>query len=79
MKVKLFYKKECPRCPAAKELVKETENVEYFDIEDVDGLSEATYYGVMTTPSIVVVDENNNPVKAWLGETPTEEEYSKWI
>lgn len=79
MKVKLFYKKECPRCPAAKELVKETENVEYFDIEDVDGLSEATYYGVMATPSIIVLDESNNPVKAWLGEVPVQEEYVKWI
>jgi len=79
MKVKLFYKKACPRCPAAKELVKETSNVEYFDVEDVDGLSEATYYGVLSTPSILVLDDNNNPVKEWFGEVPSVEEYGKWL
>ncbi|TET53879.1 MAG: thioredoxin family protein [Actinobacteria bacterium] len=79
MKVKLFYKEACPRCPAAKELVKETKDVKYFDIEEVDGLSEATYYGVMSTPSIIVVDDSNNLIKTWLGEVPTEEEYNKWL
>jgi hypothetical protein len=79
MKVKLFYKEACSRCPAAKELIEGTQNTEYFNIEEVDGLSEATYYGVMATPSIIVLDDNNNPVKEWLGEVPTTEEYNKWI
>ncbi len=79
MKVKLFYKEACPKCPAAKDLVKDTDNVEYFNIEEVEGLSEATYYGVMATPSIIVVDDNNNALKLWLGEVPASEEYAKWI
>ncbi len=79
MKVKLFYKETCPRCPAAKELVKEKKDVQYFDIEEVNGLSEATYYGVMSTPSIIVEDDSNNLIKAWLGEVPTREEYNKWL
>jgi len=79
MKAKLFYKEACPRCPAAKELVKETKDVEYFNVEDVDGLAEANYYGVMATPSIVVVDDNSNIVKTWIGEVPDTEEYNKWV
>lgn len=79
MKVKLFYKEACPRCPAAKKLVSQTADVEYLNIEEVNGLAEANYYGVMATPSIVVVDENSNQLKAWLGDVPTEEEYRKWV
>ncbi len=79
MRVKLYYKDTCPRCPAAKKLVEETGNVEYFNIDEVEGLSEATHYGVMATPSIMVVDDNNNPLKVWLGEVPSEEEYGKWV
>lgn len=79
MKVKLFYKDKCPRCPAAKELVKDTANVEYYNLGVVDGLAEATYYNVMSTPTIMILDENDNQLKAWYGEVPDKKEYAEWI
>lgn len=80
MRVKLFYKPGCPKCPEAKELLDKVGNpVEEFNIENVDGLAEATYYGIASTPSIVVLDENNNEQIVWKGTVPTKEELSKWL
>ena len=79
MKVKLFWQPNCPRCPQAKELLADYKSVELYNISEVDGLAEATYYDVMATPSIIVFDDNDNEVHAWRGDVPNQEEFSKWI
>jgi len=77
MKIKIFWQKNCPHCPEAKnvgeQLEKEAE-VQYFDVDTVDGLAEASYYDIASTPSIVVLDNNNNEIKIWRGKTPRLEE-----
>jgi len=50
----------------AKQLEKEAE-VQYFDVDTVDGLAEASYYDIASTPSIVVLDNNENEIKIWRG------------
>ncbi len=49
MKVKIFWQKNCPHCPeaknAGKQLEKEAE-VQYFDVDTFDGLAEASYYNI---------------------------------
>lgn len=80
MKVKIFWQEKCPNCPKAKELGKQLENeltVQYFNVDSVDGLAEASYYDVMTTPSVVIVDKNNREIKTWRGTTPYLEEIKK--
>jgi len=76
-RVKLFTKKNCPRCPAAKELASKLEargiRVEYYDVESVEGMAEAGMHGVLATPSIVVV-EGDEEVASWRGTVPSEEE-----
>lgn len=79
MKIKLFWKEECPRCPAAKAAVTDFDNVEYYNIEEVDGLAEASFYGVLSTPSLIIVDEADKEVAAWLGEAPRPEEIRKCL
>lgn len=80
MKLKLFTKPGCPKCPAAKELVDSVGNpVEYYNIEEVDGLTEATYYGIASTPSILVLDDNDNEQIAWRGTVPSKDELMKWL
>lgn len=71
-KVKFFYKKDCPKCPAAKEVVSRLpqEFVEYYNLDDVDGLTEGAYYMVVATPTTIVVDENGREVESWRGEIP---------
>jgi len=74
MILKLFTKPNCPRCPAAKQVVKEIENkvkVEQYDIETEDGLAEALQYDVMATPAIIIVDKNQEVLGEWRGEAPT--------
>jgi len=80
MKIKIFWQKKCPHCPEAKNMVKQLEKettVQYFDIETIDGLAEASYYDIASTPSIAILDDNDNEIKIWRGKTPRLEEIRK--
>ena len=70
MEVKLFVKDNCPRCPAAKRACEGIDDLQVFDIASIDGLAEASFYGVMATPSVLVVDASGNEIAAWRGESP---------
>lgn len=73
MLVKIFWQPECPKCQKAKELgeilKKEGIEVELFNVKEVDGLSESLFYDVLSTPSVVVV-ENGEKKASWYGEIP---------
>ena len=74
MILKLFTKPDCVKCPAAKKVVKEVEHkvtVENHDITTEDGLTEALQYDVMSTPSIIVLNHDNDVVGEWRGEAPS--------
>lgn len=75
MVLKLFTKKGCPRCPAAKELVNQLKlennlQVEQFDVETVDGMAEAAFYTVLATPTILVCRASGQEITGWRGEVP---------
>ncbi len=71
MYLKLFVSKDCPRCPAAKEAVRASGGrVEIYDIDEAEGLAEAAFYGVLCTPSLLVVDEQGNEIRGWRCEVP---------
>jgi len=74
MKLKLFTSKTCPNCPNAKkvceELEKEGVNVEYYDTDDPDGMAEAAFHSVMSTPTSVFVDAEDNELESWRGIPP---------
>ncbi len=75
-KVKFFFKKDCPKCPAAKAIVSKLDQslVEYHNLDEVDGLTEGAYYMVVSTPTTIIVDEQGREVKSWRGEVPNEKE-----
>jgi glutaredoxin len=80
MKIKIFWQKNCPHCPEAKNLGKQLENeaeVQYFDVDTFDGLAEASYYDIVSTPSMVILDDEDNQIKIWRGKTPRLEEIRK--
>jgi glutaredoxin len=77
-KVKIFTKRQCPKCPATKEvgnrLRMEGVRVIDYDLETIEGLAEAAFYGVMATPAIIVEDGEDNELAAWRGTVPTPQE-----
>lgn len=72
LKVKFFYRKDCPKCPAAKEVISQISEdlVELYDLDELEGLTEGAYYMIVSTPSTIVVDESGREVKSWRGEIP---------
>ncbi|MFH1392087.1 MAG: thioredoxin family protein [bacterium] len=78
--LKIFTQPLCSACPPAKELgerLKQSLKIEYFDVSTPDGLAEARLYNIMSTPTLVLV-EDNKEIKTWVG-TPEEEEVKKWL
>lgn len=80
MELKIFTQPTCPACPPAKKLgesLKDKIKVDFFDVSLPEGLAEAAQYDVMTTPTIVLLNDEK-VVKAWL-DTPNEDEVIKLI
>jgi hypothetical protein len=76
--VKIFYKDDCPKCPLAKKLRDNLKkrNVDVFDynVGTADGLAEASFYSVMSLPTVVVEDAKENGIGEWRGDVPLIEE-----
>ncbi len=80
MKIKFFHKKNCPRCPEAKEILSRSGvSYESFDIDTVDGMAEAAYHNVVATPSILILDEFEEEIRGWRGVSPSPEEIQEII
>ena len=85
MILKLFTQSNCPKCPKAKKLVEDLRiknndlRIEKYDITDVDGLAEASFYSVLSTPGIILCDNHGKEVKGWRGETPNENELTRFL
>ena len=73
--IKLFWKQDCPKCPAAKEIFNGLRvdgfNVSDYNLDTADGLAEGAYHSVLSTPTLLVIDENDQEVLQWRGEVPT--------
>ena len=82
-KVKLFWKTECPQCGNAKivglQLKDDGVEVHDFNLDTSDGLAEASYYGVMSTPTIIIEDEEENTIALFSGQIPSLSEVKKRI
>ncbi|MFH2011698.1 MAG: thioredoxin family protein [Pseudomonadota bacterium] len=63
MYIKIFISPDCPKCTSAKKLAKDIKQqkhkVETFDISTIDGLAEASFYQIQTTPFIVIERPDN--------------------
>lgn len=70
MNIKLFVKDDCPRCPAAKNACEGIDGVQVYDVGDIDGLAEASFYGILATPSVLVLDADGRELVSWRGAVP---------
>jgi len=81
--IKIFTKEKCPKCPAAKEIAKELKKqglpVFTYDLETIDGLAEASFHSILSTPSIIIEDEEEKEIASWRGEVPSLQEVKQFI
>ena len=72
--VKFFWQEDCPRCGTAKEvcntLTRKNVLVKQFNISTVDGMTEAAFHEVLSTPTMIIVDEDENELQSWRGVAP---------
>lgn len=78
MVIKIFWQERCPNCPPAKRvgeaLAAEGYPVEYHDVKDISGLTQAIKFEVKATPSIVVADDQDREISSWRAKVPTLDE-----
>ena len=76
--IKIFTRAECPKCPAMEEIGQKLRNegvpVSKYDVETTEGLAEASFYSILSTPSLLIEDEEQKEVAAWRGTTPSLQE-----
>ncbi|MDI7260127.1 MAG: thioredoxin family protein [Thermodesulfobacteriota bacterium] len=81
--IKIFTKAKCPKCPAVKEigteLTREGLQVFHYDLDTIDGLAEASFYSILSTPSLVIEDEEEREVASWRGMVPTLQEVKQHL
>jgi len=81
--IKIFVKAKCPKCPAVKEigmeLKKEGVPVSHYDLDTIDGLAEASFYSILSTPSLIIEDEEERVVASWRGVVPTLQEVKQHL
>jgi len=81
--IKIFTKSKCPRCPAAKEigetLRKKGVPVLQYDLDTADGLAEASFYSILSTPSLIIEDEEEREIIGWRGTVPTLDEVKRHL
>jgi len=62
-----------------KELRKQGVPVLNFDLDTIDGLAEASFYSILSTPSIIIEDEEEREVISWRGVVPTLQEVKQHL
>jgi hypothetical protein len=76
--VKMFWQEDCPKCGMAKEvcnrLIEKDIAVKQFNIGTIDGMTEAAFHEVLATPTMIIVDDDENELQAWRGEPPSYED-----
>ena len=81
--IKIFTKAKCPKCPAVKEigteLKKEGVRVSNYDLDTIDGLAEASFYSILSTPSVIIEDEEEREVMSWRGVVPSLQEVKQYL
>ncbi|MBN1263664.1 MAG: thioredoxin family protein [Candidatus Pacebacteria bacterium] len=79
MILKIFTRNNCPKCPPAKKLGRDLENksqvriqIEWFDVDKIEGMAEGAFYQVMATPTMILVDDKGKIAAEWRGKVPKE-------
>ena len=73
--IKLFVQQKCHKCPQAKEVGNTLKNegfeVKEYDIRTADGMAEAAFHSIQSTPVFILEDSDENIIADFRGEIPT--------
>ena len=73
--IKLFIQQKCHKCPQAKEVGNTLKNegfeVMEYDIKTADGMAEAAFHSIQSTPVIILENSDENVIADFRGEIPT--------
>ena len=73
--IKLFVQQKCNKCPQAKEVGNTLKNegfeVKEYDIKTADGMAEAAFHSIQSTPVIILENSDENVIADFRGEIPT--------
>jgi hypothetical protein len=61
------------------ELKKEGVPVLHYDLDTIEGLAEASFYSILSTPSLIIEDEEEREVISWRGVVPTLQEVKQYL
>lgn len=87
MKIKIFGKKGCAKCETTKNKIKhfvakwEVEdkvNLDFHDIETIDGMAEGAYHDVSQIPT-TILERDNEIIARWDGEVPHSEKMKEHL
>ena len=87
MKIKVFGKNGCAKCETTKNKLKhfitkweveEKVNLDYHDMETIDGMAEGAYNDVLQIPT-TIIEKNNQILARWDGEVPNSEKVKEYI
>jgi len=76
LEFQLYTNKNCVKCPAVKQAIKELEkslkiSVTQIDTDTIEGMSEAAFYSILATPTLIVI-ENNEEIDRLIGDYTNE-------
>lgn len=84
-KVYIFGKPTCPVCKDARkkiEYFKKKENfaaqIEYYDMETIDGLTEGAFHEVSDIPTVIIFDDKNELTR-WVKQPPISKEFLPYL
>lgn len=80
---KMFTKVDCPLCPDMKELSErlliDGHLITSYELDTADGLTESIMCEVMSTPSLILIDDKDNEITGWRGIVPNFDEVMEWL
>lgn len=81
--IRIFTKANCPKCLAVKEIGQELKRegfkVVYYDLDTIEGLAEASFRSILSTPSLVIEDEEEKEIASWRGGVPSIQELKHYL
>ncbi len=87
MEVKIFGKKDCVKCQTTKNKfsfflkkwnISGKVKVSFYDMDTMDGLTEAAYCGAGKIPTTVIENDGEEKIR-WSGEVPKSEDFKKYL